>query len=104
MLIDYDGTDGWEEIREEMMEIEEVESDVEGDGVERRDHCLRAGWGRNPLDRIGATRHELRQWALTQMTTTDNNILADNNNLVGFDDDDLEEDPIASSVKDDYLM
>jgi hypothetical protein len=43
MLIDYDGHADWEEC-EEMKNIEDVESDVEGDGAERWDQWLKAGW------------------------------------------------------------
>jgi hypothetical protein len=51
-----------------MKEIKDVESDVEGDGTEQRDRCLRAGPAGNPLDHIGATRHELCQRAVSQAT------------------------------------
>jgi hypothetical protein len=42
MLIDYDGCDDWEE-RKEMKDIEDVESDIEGNGVEQWSQCLWAG-------------------------------------------------------------
>jgi hypothetical protein len=63
MLIDYDGCDDWEEL-EEMKDIEDVESDVEGDGAEQWDQSLTASHAENPLNQIGATRHELRQPAV----------------------------------------
>ena len=67
-LIDYDGHDDWEE-REDMKDIEDVESDVEGNGGgEQQDQSLRASYAGNPLNWIGATRHELRQGAVSKAT------------------------------------
>jgi hypothetical protein len=92
LLIDYDGHDDWEE-REEMMDFEDVESDIEGDGMERRDQCLRAGRAGNPLDCIGSTRHELHQRAVTQAT--------EDTVLVDIEDD--EDDFIPPMVKQAYF-
>jgi hypothetical protein len=92
MLIDYDGCDQWEEC-EEMKEIKDVESDVEGDGMEQQDRCLSAGRAGNPLDRTGATRHELSQRAVTQAT--------EDTVLIDIVDD--EDDWIAPMVKEAYF-
>ena len=93
MLINYDGRDDQEE-REELKDLEDVESDVEGDGEERRDECLQKKRAKNPLSRIGASRHELRQRAVSRATT-------DDTVLVDIKED--EDDRIPATVKEAYL-
>jgi hypothetical protein len=74
--------------------IEDVESDVAGDGAEQQDECLRAGHAKNPLNWIGATRHELCQWAVSK--ATDDIVLVD---IVEKGEDD----PVRATVKEAYL-
>lgn len=71
MLIDWDGNDDWEE-RVEFQELEEAESDIEDDGEVRRDASLRRGRAANPLERVGLTRHRLRQQGVVSATDDDN--------------------------------
>jgi hypothetical protein len=64
LLIDYDGRDSWEE-RDELKDLEDVESDVEGDGQARRDACLQTLRAKNSLlyrlasSKLGEFKHEV---------------------------------------------
>jgi hypothetical protein len=94
MLIDYDGRDDWEE-HEEMKDTEDMESDVEGDGADPQGRSLMAGRAaENPLNRICATRHELRPRAVSKAT----------DHIILVDIEEEEDDQIPSTaVKEAYL-
>jgi len=93
MLIQYDGFDEWED-REEIREFEETESDIEGDGEERRMASLHAGRRKEPESRIGATRHELRQRAILQNEDA---------TVLDIEEDAADDMTVPATVKEAYL-
>ncbi len=93
MLIENDGFDEWED-QEEIRELEEAESDIEGGGEERqRMASLRAGRRKKPESRIGATRHELRQQAISQ---------DEDPQVLDIEDDEADDMIVPASVKEAY--